>query len=926
MSSQALSAALAEADWQLRSQYPDFRRCCSILTTLAARPADSQSLRTADAQLVASLTRRLLFRFTSSDASLRRPADDLQACSFAAGAALCVLRLWLQAHTLRSACDKDVLDVALHCAWHILDSNNSTAVLSAGNIAAEAVLLLAATSSILATKSTVTEHWHKLMHALSQSNVCKALLSWRQQLSTVVSTLLLRYFEQQQPHSQSTAAIVNTILQMWHPTKADTDELYYSALPDLATGFCSITHSPACTASVCEVLLSVCTNYGQVMQQNSTTQAATHAAAIVALSGLLRGVHTVLQQSRTTSLDKAVTDIMTQQQSSAIATLHSASQWCVTNSEVTATTVEIRQLQCGVGVAAAVAAAALCEMYDTPPAAASAAVKAAVTQPQIGVFSTALQHVITNEAMCLHDSNGVAIASTIQPLLPMLCDALGKLIYTGTQTTRQMCVIAVIDAVQAILYMNAVAAAHSTTASISTAQASMLTVTTSLRRATSGGVLSLIGAVVQAATIANDTIKLSDLVRYIRLLSCCSAVPVDSNTAQATTAIASLNSMLREQLLTSLAHQIERHSVDGVYAVMQTMPAVEHLKNWRSSSSSSNSSSIQSMSTVAQQAFTSATTSSSSSDEQQHNGDHLAIVAYSSDRVWLYVQLAERWLASTGHVMQQLVCSKLIPLLLFTCFSSTLRPTVLMQSTNSSTRSGSVYSRQLSTTVTAAHTVLWQLLSYQYLLYDAPVATTSSDTAAADTAAAVTAANTEQASGHTVRQRLACAYCKLALHTYPVVTDAAVLSSAIGLLIGAMGQSECDQGAAISCLQSVKERVVQLCASDTQLLDEATRTCLSLLCQTLKIAPQRLLPLAIDVVGSAVQEVMQCTKQQQQQHSNATDTAISTASATAGSGSNEIAQRVVGRVVFDAIAYDCEPSRRFDVCNWYQKLAVSSRL
>eukprot|EP00953_Heterococcus_sp_UTEX-ZZ885_P017267 9667-Heterococcus_DN1.PRE.2 len=485
-----------------------------------------------------------------------------------------------------------------------------------------------------------------------------------------------------------------------------------------------------------------------------------------------------------------------------------------------------------------------------------------------------------------------------------------------------MCVTAVIDAVQAVIYTNAIAVeAHGTTATSSTAQASMLTVTTALRRATAGGVLSLIGAVVQAATIANDTIKLSDLVRYIRLLSWCSTVPIDSNTAQAATAIVSVNSMLREQLLTGLSHHVERHGVDGVYAVMQTMPAVEDLKNWRKSSSS-RSSALQSTTAVQQLALTDATTSSSI--DKLQNGDNLAIGAYSSDRVWLYVQLAERWLASTGHVMQQLVCDKLIPLLLFTCFSSTLRPGVLMlNSTSSSSSTSSLYSKQLSTTVTAAHTVLWQLLSYQYLLYDAPVATTSSSTTT-DTAAVTAAASTEQASGHTVRQRLACAYCKLALHTYPVVTDAAVLSSAIGLLIGAMGQSECDQGAAISCLQSVKERVVQLCTSDTQLIDEATRTCLSLLCQTLKIAPQRLLPLAFDVVGSAVQEVMQCTKQQQL-HSDGTTVAVTTTSSTA-SASNEMAQGVVGRVVFDAIAYDCEPSRRFDVVKWYQKLAVSSRL
>jgi hypothetical protein len=922
MASHTVSAALAEADWQLRSQYPDYRRCCSILTTFALRPADAQSLSTADAQLVASLTRRMLFRLTSSDAALRRPADDWQACSLAAGAALSVLRLWLQAHTLRGACDKEVLDIALHCAWQVLESSNGAAKPS-GNLAAEAVLLLADTSSVLATKSTIIEHWHKLMQALTQSSVCKAVLSWRQQLSTVVSTLLLRHFEQQQQRSQSTAAIVTTILQMWQHTITDTDnELYCSAFPDLATSFCSITHSPACTASVCEVVLSVCTNYGKVMQQNNTTQATTQAAAIVALSGLLRGIHTVLQQSRTAPLDKTVTDRLIQQQSSAIATLHSASQWCVTNSNVTAT-VETRQLQCGVGVAVAVAAAALCEMYNAPSIAAAVTAVTAVTQSQIGVFNTALQHVITTEAMCLHDLNGVAIASPIQSLLPMQCDALGKLIYIGAQATRQMCVTAVIDAVQAVVDLNAVAvAAHSTTATTSFSQGDMLAVATSLRRATAGGVLSLIGAVVQAATIANDTIKLSDLVRYVRLSSWCSAVPIDSNAAQAATAIVSLNSMLREQLLTSLAHHVERHGVDGVYAVMQTMPAVENLKSWCSSSSSS-SSALQSIYAAQQPAPAGATTSSSSSSGEQQNGDNLAIVAYSSDRVWLYVQLAERWLASTGHVMQQLVCSKLIPLLLFTCFSNTLRPGVLML-TNSSSSGGSVYSRQLSTTATAAHTVLWQLLSYQYLLYDAPVASTTSNTTA-DTTAAVTLANTELASGHTVRQRLACAYCKLALHTYPVVTDAAVLSSAIGLLIGAMGQSECDQGAAISCLQSVKERVVQLCTSDSQLLDEATRTCLSLLCQALKIAPQRLLPLAFDVVGSAVQEVMQCTKRQQQ-HSDATTAAASTTATTAGSASNEIAQGVVGRVVFDAIAYDCEPSRRFDVVNWYQKLAVSSRL
>jgi hypothetical protein len=912
MSSQALSAALAEADWQLRSQYPDYRHCCGILTTLASTPADIQSLSTADAQFVAALTRRLLFRLTSSDAAFGRPTDYLQACSLATGAALCVLRLWLQTHNLRTAYDKEVLDVALHCAWQVLDSKNSAAVLSA-NVAAEAVLLLADVSSLLATKSTVTEHWHKLMYALTHSNVRKALLSWRQQLSTVISTLLLRHYEQQQQHGQSTAAVVHTVLQMWH-NAATTDELHYSTLADLATGFCAITHSPACTTSVCEVLLSVCGAYGKASQQNSTMQAMTQVAAVVALSGLLRGIHTVLQQSKAAPLDKAVADMLTLKQSSAIAVLHTASQWCVSNSKVTATTVETRQL-CGVGVAVAVAAAALCDMYSTSSTAAvTAAVRAAVTQSQINVFSTALQHVITTEAMCLHDANGLLFASPIQSLLSMLCDALGKLAYTGTQTTRQMCVTAVIDAVQAVVYMNALAAAAHSTATAGTTQANTLTVTSVIRRATAGGVLSLIGAVIRAATIANDTVKLSDLVRYTRLLSWCSAVPIDSNTAQAAAAIVSLNGMLREQLLTSLAQHIERHGVDGVYAVMQTMPVVEDLKHWRSSSSSSSSSLLQSMSTVQQLALTGA---AASSDEQQQIGDSLAITVYSSDRIWLYVQLAERWLASTGHVMQQLVCSKLIPLLLFTCFSSTLRPSVLVLSSSST----SVYSRQLSTTVTAAHTVLWQLLSYQYLLYDAPLVTSDS-TADKTTTAVSTAAETEQPSGHTVRQRLACAYCKLAVHTYPAVTDAAILSSAIGLLIGAMGQSECDQGAAISCLQSVKERVVQLCASDTQLLDEATRTCFSLLCQTLKIAPQRLLPLAFDVVGSAVQEVMQCTKQQQDSN---TATA-SAAAAAVDSATNEIAQGVVGRAVFDAIAYDCEPSRRFDVCNWYQKLAVSSRL
>jgi hypothetical protein len=213
-----------------------------------------------------------------------------------------------------------------------------------------------------------------------------------------------------------------------------------------------------------------------------------------------------------------------------------------------------------------------------------------------------------------------------------------------------------------------------------------------------------------------------------------------------------------------------------------------------------------------------------------------------------------QWLPLCDKDMQSHICESIVPFLL-TCCCHTWRP--------------------LSS---SAHSALWTLLSYRYILHGAPSST---------------ATNAEMMNdSEQVRRTLARVYWREVLEGYPRSTDAHVLATALGILMVLAEASAEDQMVGLTCISLLRDALCDALRADPNLRGGTSRTLCTLMFGALKVAP---LPV--------LSHIMSFVEEATVRHGRVSPTG----------------QAILGQFLFNAIAHDCELSRRNELSDWYEK-------
>ncbi|KAG5176929.1 hypothetical protein JKP88DRAFT_333971 [Tribonema minus] len=818
----------------------------NAMGTLTRQP---QLLTEPQAAVTAAATRRLLQAVSRPDAALRMARKPSQSEPLIVCAALAVadgllaLRSWVAHRSQPTSYPGDAASAAADVAWCALELA-ARAPLPAPALASQAVLL---TAQLFVLAPSRQAEWQRLLHVL-QAPVLRAqvLASGGELLPEVVSALVVTC-----PFAPSDDALLRrtvlAALQLWtpHGSSSSSSSRMYSSWPALCEGMRrAIAHSHERLSAAAGAVLS------QMAHVQAGGGSAAAAAAAVAAAGLLQAAQSMAR------LDAQAEQQQQQQQRApdamraTVRTLAAALQRSAAAAATPAAAAPQEPFACGVAAALTLAAPALLRMAQMQ-----------LLSVNVDALAAALTNLLVSHGLTTTATDAESPPSPLLWLVPQMFGAAAALATGASAQARLSCARVLSDAAQAIAHLNSI--------TMSEPRSSQVVV---LSAAAFDGYIAFLDALTSSqlqAPAGSDAPaqQLQLWTALLELLSCMggarAGAAYDARTRRQCRATP-------EDVLLRIAAAAEGQGAGAMREMLGQLPLPQQL--FRRDAREHLADRLQ---PLACQAAPTAGAPAAAAAAAANTGANGAADArlWGGDFAWPYVKLAERWVPLVGHLSHAPLVERVVPLLL------------------ACARGASPALGISAATAAAAHSTVWTLVSYPYILQGSPVPADASNRSSGSSSSS-SAGGTAAAAPHEARHRLACAYFAEVLRC---CGDMGAVAAAVGLVVGGLAQVESDQGVALHCLNALRGAAAELVSGDPKLTGQRTRAHTSLLFQTLKIVPLRLLPLTQRIVAEFLGDVEGVL------------------------GPAEGAR--MGAALFEAIAYQCEPSRRHALCSWYQRLA-----